>query len=100
MILREIGGIDFLKQLRANVDVDLQKSIDSILENLFHLSENVVDSIPCTTYKYTGVLIKTQGSVGFSQFFFLFVRFFDDEANRTFRFGQLPRTVNELRLRE
>jgi len=33
----DIGAVDFLSQLRPNVDPSLHRVIDSILDNLFHL---------------------------------------------------------------
>ena len=39
----DIGAVDFLSQLRPNVDSSLHRVIDSILDNLFHLPAASVD---------------------------------------------------------
>jgi len=38
----DIGAVEFLSQLRPNIDPSLHRLIDSILDNLFHLPTTAV----------------------------------------------------------
>lgn len=52
MILLEIGAVDFLTQLRASISDDVHRSIDAILDNLFHLpTTNLRSELGECTYR-------------------------------------------------
>ena len=59
--VKSVGLISWSNFVKKPNVKSIIKFIDSFHPNLFHLSENMVDfSVPCTTYKYTGMHEKIQ----------------------------------------
>ncbi|XP_051879982.1 rotatin isoform X2 [Pristis pectinata] len=49
-IFREIGALEFLAQLRPNVEPDLQVCIDEIMDDLLKLPDTILDVDPAVAY--------------------------------------------------
>ncbi|XP_078396167.1 rotatin isoform X2 [Cetorhinus maximus] len=49
-LFREIGALEFLAQLRSNVEPELQACIDEVMDDLFKLPDTIVDA-PAIAYQ-------------------------------------------------
>ncbi|XP_050954183.1 rotatin isoform X4 [Labeo rohita] len=62
-MLREVGAVEFLTQLSANVDPRLRTIVDGIFDQLFHLPEALPSCPPTTSYEPHSVpLLQTDDS--------------------------------------
>lgn len=69
-IYLEVGAVEFLSQLRPNLDPGLHKIVDAILDNLFHLptANTEVHSVECTYHpRFTDDLTGKHFSISFSK---------------------------------
>lgn len=62
-MFREIGALEFLAQLRPNVEPNLQICIDEVMDDLLKLPDTIVDVDPAVAYQSQSLKSSDKGNL-------------------------------------